>query len=313
MATIKILSNYDAFIAVGNTLILLIWGKENGPWMQCFHCLFSVGCLVAPVIAEPFLMETTNEVTNGTNYTADPTSAPPESQIMYAYLIAGVMTFVSGITFGCIFVFVDSKIFLKKKREEKDENRNATDPIDSIPQTLYHIFLSFLAVMYAAYCAVEVTFATYLLTFAVRYLHWSKKAAANVTSALMGAFTAGRGLGIVQVIFLRPSLMIFGDLTAMVVIMAVLCAFVTMHSAVLWACSIGFGFAMATFYGTGFTWTEQQIGTQARVSALILVASSIGEMSGPAMAAPLMGKVGYFSFVVVILTLCAVGLFCMIV
>ncbi|ELU08562.1 hypothetical protein CAPTEDRAFT_83377, partial [Capitella teleta] len=276
------------FDAVGNTMILIIWGRQNGPWMQGFHCLFSVGCLLAPLIAEPFLMEVPqDDLSNSTIQST--VFTPMETQVMYAYLISGVLTLLAGVGFTFIFFLETPRIFMAKSKDNKKEEENAPDPLESVNRVLYGIFLTFLAVMYTAYCAAEASFGVYLLTFAVKYVNWTKKKSANLTAALMGAFTAGRALGIPLVIVLRPSVIILVDLISMVSMLAILSAFVNVHDAVLWVCSIGFGFAMASFYGTGFTWTERRIGTRPRVSALILVASAIGEMSGPSMVGPIMG------------------------
>ena len=46
-----------AFEAASSMLLLHIWGKENGPFMQAFHFFFGIGSLVAPLIAQPFLVE----------------------------------------------------------------------------------------------------------------------------------------------------------------------------------------------------------------------------------------------------------------
>eukprot|EP00117_Sycon_ciliatum_P033743 scpid33312/ scgid0850/ Sodium-dependent glucose transporter 1 len=39
----------------GNVLLLQIWGKDNGPYMQALHFCFGLGAMVSPLIAKPFI------------------------------------------------------------------------------------------------------------------------------------------------------------------------------------------------------------------------------------------------------------------
>ncbi|ELU08565.1 hypothetical protein CAPTEDRAFT_211226 [Capitella teleta] len=296
------------FDAIGNNMILIIWGRQNGPWMQGFYCVLSMGSLVAPLIAEPFLQEKPqNALTSGQIGISTP-AEKSETQIVYVYLMTGIYMITAGVGFTCMFLLETPRMLLAKSKDNKKEEENAPDPLESVNRVFYGIFLTFLAVMYTAYCAAEASFGVYLLTFAVKYLNWNQQQAAMVTAALMGAFTAGRALGIPLVIVLRPSVIILVDLISMVSMLAILSAFVNVHDAVLWVCSIGFGFAMASFYGSGFSWVEHRIGVRTRVNAMILVASAVGELVGPSTVGPIMGTVGYNSFVYLILTFVVVAL-----
>jgi len=49
-----------AFEAAANAFLLHMWGKEIGPFMQAFDFFFGVGALLAPLVAQPFLLETEN-------------------------------------------------------------------------------------------------------------------------------------------------------------------------------------------------------------------------------------------------------------
>ena len=52
-------SDHNYFISIigGNVTLLQIWGKDHGPWMQALHCIFGLGAMIGPLIAEPFLTE----------------------------------------------------------------------------------------------------------------------------------------------------------------------------------------------------------------------------------------------------------------
>ena len=38
-------------------LLLKIWGKDHGPWMQALHLVVGVGAIIGPLIANPFLAQ----------------------------------------------------------------------------------------------------------------------------------------------------------------------------------------------------------------------------------------------------------------
>ena len=299
--------------------------------MQALHCIFGVGSLVAPLVSEPFLLKkadqeeerTTREppewtsqsvaysasvMLGGSNASLESSTLYAgevgESQVMYAYLISGVLMLLSCCAMTWTYLMGDKSLILRKKPKLKTQ-QGSPDEKEAIAK--HHIvniaFLVLLAIFFATYVTMDVVYGTFLMTFAVKQLGWSKTNGAAVTSAFMGVFTVGRGLGIVLVNFIRPSILLTADLILCVIFSVILTGFVNMHVSVLWICSVGLGLGMATVYATGFTWTETYTGVSGKVSALILAASAVGEMSGPAMSGPLMEKVGYMSYVYLTLSL----------
>ena len=297
--------------------------------MQAFHCLFGVGCLLAPIISEPFLLKKPDDdqmvttikpewISQSANYSAAvdlaernvsmATSEPfvseaGESQVMYAYLITGVLMLLTGCALVWTYLIGDKSLRLKKKQKSQAQPVSPDKEKETVvkQRVVYIAFLVLLALFFVLYVAMEMVFGTFLMTFAVKQLGWSKTKGAAVTTAFMGAFTGGRGLGIILVTLIRPSILLTADLILCVIFSVILTGFVNMHVSVLWICSVGLGLGMATVYATGFTWTETYIGVSGKVSAMILVASAVGEMAGPASTGPLMEKVGYISYVYVML------------
>ena len=315
--------------------------------MQAFHCIFGVGCLVAPLIAQPFLLQASDPHLQSTTTTLKPDVASVsnahhsdgdgdgvgvtvweasrelnatmmqegESQLKYAYLIAGLLMLLSCCGMACVFLMGDRRLRLRKhqKSESQLSSLQERQGIMDKQRIIYLAILSVLALFFLVYVALEAAYCTYMLTFVVKYLGWSKTMGAAVTSALMGAFTGGRALGIILVTVIRPFILLMVDLVVCVIFSVILVVFVDMHVSIFWICSVGLGLGMATVYATGFTWTESYIGVSAKVSALILVASSFGEMIGPAITGPLMEKVSLMSYAYITLSLVVSCLACMIV
>ncbi|XP_070572018.1 sodium-dependent glucose transporter 1A-like [Ptychodera flava] len=58
----------------GNVVLVVVWGKENGPWMQALHFLFALGATMAPLVAAPFL---TDPVSINATAVPEPTTVAP--------------------------------------------------------------------------------------------------------------------------------------------------------------------------------------------------------------------------------------------
>ncbi|ELU05532.1 hypothetical protein CAPTEDRAFT_209634, partial [Capitella teleta] len=185
-------------------------------------------------MAEPFLMEVPQDAL--TNSTLPSTlTTPSETRVTYAYLIAGIVTMTAGFAFSWMFMLKTPRIFLEKSQIINKNVKDAMpDPLESVNKVSYGMFLACLASMFTVHCAVEHGYSVYLLTFAIKHLNWSKKKSADVTAALMGAFAAGRALGIPLVTILRPSVIMLLDLISMVSMLTMLCAYVDECQSVLW-------------------------------------------------------------------------------
>ncbi|RWS16536.1 sodium-dependent glucose transporter 1A-like protein [Dinothrombium tinctorium] len=106
----------------GNVWTLHLWGTESPPFIQALHFAFGFGALIAPLIAEPFLLEI--EEKNSTNSTSSYLIMNPEEELKvhYPYLIVscllvGIILMGLGTSpiIGAIFGFLQDFIFISSK------------------------------------------------------------------------------------------------------------------------------------------------------------------------------------------------------
>ena len=245
-------------------MLLRVWSYENGSWMQALHCVFGLGTLMAPLIAEPFLSDqvtleppadlsndprTYTESTPGQRNTSvnSATMLDNGTQIKWAYLIVGIMCCFSTFLLFISGFFCGIGQILKRD----DEKESSVDKAVARKENIFrYTLLTLVFIFYASYCAVEIGVATYLASFAI-YLGWTKSAGAMVTSAFWASFTIGRALGILLVRYVHINTFLIVHTAISVVALVPVMAFASVHPAVLWTSMVVLGFGLSTIYGTG--------------------------------------------------------------
>ena len=103
-------------VVVGNMLIIRIWDKDNGPWMQALHFVFGLGSLAAPLVAEPCLYEMSTQSTqpylNTTDANQNYSMNRTDTQIEYAGGDPGGFRYVYFIIATCLLVSASLHSFL---------------------------------------------------------------------------------------------------------------------------------------------------------------------------------------------------------
>ena len=81
-----------------NTILLTIWGKESAPFMLVFTFFYGFGALIAPIIAEPFLVESDSmDDLTLSNYSIEQRyehfneTRPEDLQLVYPFSIVGLI------------------------------------------------------------------------------------------------------------------------------------------------------------------------------------------------------------------------------
>ena len=251
-------------VAGGNVMLLRVWGDEHGPWMQALHCVFGLGTLMAPLLAEPFLSDQATleppadlsndswaytESTPGQRNTSvnSATMLDSGTQIKWAYLIVGIMCCFSA------FLIFTSGVFcgIGQILEGDDGKKSSVGEAVARKENIFrYTLITLVFFFYASYCAVEIGVANYLASFAI-YLGWTKSAGAMVTSAFWASFTIGRALGIPLVRYVHINTFLIANTTVSVVALIPVMAFASVHPAVLWASMVVLGFGLSTIYATG--------------------------------------------------------------
>ncbi|KAL2306561.1 hypothetical protein Nmel_004490 [Mimus melanotis] len=278
----------------GNVLALNTWGSEAGPHMQALHFSFAAGAFLAPILAKMALGVSESEELAGTEKTNQPvlksvptisaastTPAPKDhhkEEFLWSYIIIGTYIF-----FISIFFFV-----LYSKTNSARDKSNASAQKGRLAK--YHwslIGLMFLFFLF--YVGAEVTYGSYVFTYAMDFAEMMESEAAALNSVFWGAFAVCRGAAIFGAAFLSPFTMIVMSLVCSAASSSAL-AFFAHYRASLWVGTAVYGASMATIFPSGISWIEQYTVIEGKSASLFVVGAALGEMCIPVAVGYLQGR-----------------------
>ena len=198
----------------GNAEIVNIWRADAAPYMQALHFCFSIGGMIAPFIAEPFLATTIMQTSKNVNSSGDHFE---NSSVIDNHTYESTEVFNSGLQFQenssvlkdthmeenrkremvqvfgetsvqysylitGILVFItvipfSVMLYLRPKDVAKtDAITNQKDPTNFKELSLPAriLILSFLSLLIIIYCGTDDTYAGFLMTFLLTELNWNK-------------------------------------------------------------------------------------------------------------------------------------------
>ena len=287
------------YFSGGNSHIASICGAEAGPFMHSIHFGFSIGGILSPLTAEPFLArkncKTENPHQNTTNATIMSTTIPipntteecetyGETRVHWAYAIGGALMLSAAIPF--LILYCKSGRYSRNSKKEVQLEKSADENNGNLlvlSLKLKITFLFLLATLLANYCAVEARFSGLLMTFVVEHLNWTKSAGAHINTVFWATFSAGRLLGIIVTRFLKPKTMLS---IYLILLTATFGGFLVASffnvTWLIWALTAVSGLAMSIIFPSIFTWTAESIlPVTGTVSGIYLLTVSVVNMLLP--------------------------------
>ncbi|XP_042300907.1 sodium-dependent glucose transporter 1 isoform X2 [Sceloporus undulatus] len=274
----------------GNVVALDTWGTEAGPHMQALHFSFALGAFVAPILAKMALGDSTMDPqahqggTNDSQPAVDSLPAPTSSQklhftlnLMWSYAVIG--TYLLLVT---LFFFV----LYWKTRTVRDRRKLSTQKYKFAKY--HYALIIILSIFFFFYVGAEVTYGSYIFTYAKTHVGMKESEAAGLNAAFWGSFAACRGLAICLAACSYPGAMILLSIICSTVSSLFLTLFNT-HSISLWLGSAVYGASMATIFPSGISWIEQYTTIQGKSAALFVMGAAMGEMCIPAVVGFLQG------------------------
>ncbi|GAB1295040.1 Sodium-dependent glucose transporter 1A [Apodemus speciosus] len=242
----------------GNVLILALWGDKGAPHMQALHFSFALGAFLAPLLAK-LAWGTTASAQNHTESDFGPLmlnrsskaasdsvlAVPEDMNLLWAYVSIGTYVLVVSV-----FLF---GLFCKKRSKQKKSSASA----QGARRAKYHrALLSLLFLFFFFYVGAEVTYGSYVFSFATSHVGMEESEAAGLNSVFWGTFAACRGLAIFFATLLQPGTMIvlsnIGNLAS--------CLFLVLFDKsplCLWIATSVYGASMAATFPSGISWIEQ--------------------------------------------------------
>ena len=303
-----------------------MWGSESGSYMQAVHFCFSLGGVIAPLIAQPFLAESrdtiihrpVSNVTDLTSSTTKPydssdigcsdynnSNVQPtqyeETNVKYAYIISAVMSFTTVVPFCCMFYLKrDDRIRMNEDIIKEKEPTN----FSARPFVVKVAMLLLLSLLMFVYVGTEDTYAGYLMTFVTTELCWSKASGSLATSVFWICFGVTRLLCIPLIQYVNiETLMLLFSISLVISFAGLLLA--TMYNTyyLIWIFFGLPGVSMSIIFAAMFTWTNDNVvKVSGKFLSLMMTSASAGIMSFPILYGYTMDHLSPIWFVYLLLT-----------
>ncbi|XP_051031511.1 sodium-dependent glucose transporter 1A-like [Phodopus roborovskii] len=273
-----------------NVLILDLWGDKGAPHMQALHFSFALGAFLAPLLAklawgasastqnhtepgfDPLVMNRSSEATSDSLF-----AVPEDMNLLWAY--ASIGTYVLVVS---VFLFA---LFCKKSSRQ----RNSTASVQRTRRAKYHwALLCLLFIFFFFYVGAEVTYGSYVFSFATTHVGMEESEAAGLNSIFWGTFAACRGLAIFFATVLQPGTMIVLSNIGSLVSSFFLVLF-DKSRLCLWIATSVYGASMATTFPSGVSWIEQYTSISGKSAASFVIGAALGDMAMPAVIGILQG------------------------
>ncbi|XP_043366775.1 sodium-dependent glucose transporter 1 isoform X3 [Dermochelys coriacea] len=276
----------------GNVLALNTWGTDAGPHMQALHFSFALGALVAPILAKmalgSFISPKVQMEDEKTNHSVP--SDIPNALSGSAMTLHSNMSFTWSYIFIGTYILIVSLLFVVLYSRTGSVRDKAKASLQKCQIAKYHCaLLILLFLFFFCYVGAEVTYGSYIFSYAKVYADMKKSEAAGLNSLFWGAFAACRGLAICFATCLYPGTMILLSVIGSTVSSLFLALF-SKHPVSLWVGTAVYGASMATIFPSGISWIEQYTTIQGKSASLLIVGAALGEMCIPAVVGFLEGK-----------------------
>jgi len=225
-----------------NTLLMWMHGEKAGPFLNGLHFFFGVGSLIAPILLAQVLLKT--------------------DDIQWLY-----WTF----TIICLPIIVWLWFLPDPKHAHREETKTSSFPV--IPVLL-------VMVLFFLYVGLELGFGNWIYAYALTLGLETSIAAAYLTAAFWGSFTAGRLIGIWVSTRLRSQTILFMDIIGCAISIVLVMLWKDSPLA-LWIGTIGLGLSMASVFPTFILLAGERMQITGTITGLFLVGSGAGSMLLP--------------------------------
>nr|XP_021494429.1 sodium-dependent glucose transporter 1C-like isoform X2 [Meriones unguiculatus] len=274
----------------GNVLILNLWGDKGAPHMQALHFSFALGAFLAPLLAklawgtaasaqnhsesdfDLLMLNQSSEAASDSVF-----AVPDDINLLWAYASTGTYILV-------VSVFLFGLFCKKHSKQEK-----ATASAQVARRAKYHwALLCLLFFFFFFYVGAEVTYGSYVFSFATTHVGMEESEAAGLNSIFWGTFAACRGLAIFFATLLQPGTMIvlsnIGNLAS-----SLFLVLFDKNRLCLWIATSVYGASMAATFPSGISWVEQYTTLTGKSTAFFVIGAALGEMAIPAVIGILQG------------------------
>ncbi|OWF44844.1 sodium-dependent glucose transporter 1A-like [Mizuhopecten yessoensis] len=303
----------------GNTTILYLWREKASPPMHMLHLGFGIGCLLVPLVANPFLplmtylpdcdVSTSSNIsltnvtdTNCSINSIESTMVLEDSMIEYAYALVAIPTVVLAMVFmvfQCIFPQVHDVRGTKIKKRDSKAMLNPGSCTDG--DWWYGLLLFSLVFLYFLFTVgFERFYTKFIRTFAVDELNFTKDEGSYINTGFWVTFSLGRLIGFATGKFVSIRIMMVCEISG-VCLSALGLNLVTVFNfepeASFWIFSLLIGLFLGPMWPTGIYWTDYHVELTGMGITVICLAGGCGGFSCVSIMGYLYDAIGHVCFV----------------
>lgn len=239
----------------GNALLVWVHGHRVAPYMNALHFFYGVGGVLSPLVIKLI-------------WRFD--SGMAATYIALALLILPVIP---------LLLFSPSP-----QSPRLAESQTGAEKIN-------YKLVVLVALLLCMYIGAEVSFGSWMFTYALTLKLGDESVANNLTSLFWGALTAGRLICIPIAVRLRPRTILLADLLGCFVGVGI--ALWGSHSlAATTVATIIVGLSMGSIYPTALTFAERRMQISGQVMSMFIVGGSVGGMLVPMLIGQMFEAVG---------------------
>jgi MFS family permease len=276
-----------AYDAVQIVWVLEIWQKEGPPYVQAQHFFYVLGMLLPSLLFAPFLNK---DEDSEENVTTTASSEKPEFKLLTPFVVVGLIVSLAAVIQLLLFIFaryhapppeegrLDAAIVSESNNKNGNSETEDKLPLPKSPvRDYYRIKLIILGAMFlGSYQGMEMSTMQFFAKFAQKdSLGLSDSQASYVLSGLTGAFTAGRGAGIIIVLRVPSQLILCVNLIIIACANVILLAFTNSSRTILWVGAILLGMGFSTTWGGFCSFIERHLLFTNFVGGFMLVFGSV--------------------------------------
>ena len=251
----------------GNTLIVWLFGKKVGPYMNAMHLFFGVGALLAPILADRVIVAT--------------------GEIRWIYWILALLALP-------VLVWI---VLVPSPSRPLSDVREPNGGTPSLRR--YAMLVVLISVFFFLHTGTELSYGGWIFSYAVAIRIGPDSIARLLNSAYWGGFTLGRVISIPLAMKLRPQTMLLIDLIGAFASLSVMMLLPAWPSAI-WVGTIGLGLSIASLFPTSLNFAERRIPISGRVTGIFLVGANAGAMTLPWVIGQLFESIGPQSMIIVL-------------
>ena len=230
----------------GNTLIVWLFRRDVGPYMNALHLAFGIGALLCPILVDRVVI-----ITGG---------------IRWFYWILALLT----IPVILWFTRLPSPL-PPAAEEEKTMSSKLRSP---------SLMILMVAGLFFMHVGTELGFGGWVFSYAVAMNVGPDTIARVLNSIYWGGLTLGRLISIPLAFKLLPKTMLLLDIVGALISIGLLLA-VPGRPAVVWFATFGLGFSLASMFPSTINFAERRMSITGKVTGYFLVGANAGSMTLP--------------------------------